>query len=147
MRSFRLLFDQIRARAGMYVQRPTYTAISSLVLGYDLACEGGVLLGFREWLIPRVGKGNQLAWPALVLMATFPEAENPDEVVQHSAAADKQAIDALFRLIIEFDEDRSMPDGMRKIFLAYERWLRDQEWYEPGSPGWIDSPHQPDRRS
>ena len=50
MRHHRELFEAVRKYTGMYVYPETYQAVSALVLGYDLACEGGVLEGFREWL-------------------------------------------------------------------------------------------------
>jgi hypothetical protein len=124
----------------MYLQEPTYASVSALILGYDLANEGGVLIGFREWLIARLGLGNNLTWSVLVLHAAFPNATNPQETVRSSRDADKQAIETLFELVAEFDHTRSAPDGLRKIFLDYEAWLRRQSWYTPKSPHWIDCP-------
>ena len=49
------MFENVRANPGMYIPNATYEAVAAFVLGYDIACEGGVLVGFREWLIPRVG--------------------------------------------------------------------------------------------
>jgi hypothetical protein len=121
----------------MYVQQPTYGALSALVLGYDLASAGGVLCGFREWLIPRLGSGSNLAWPALVLRITFPEESNPEEALRSDAEKDKRAIDGMFRLIDEFLATRARPEGMRRVFFDYEQWLRTQAWYGPESPQWL----------
>lgn len=41
--------------------------------GYDLALEGGVLRGLREWVITRLRGASNLAWPGLVLRAACPE--------------------------------------------------------------------------
>lgn len=129
----------------MYVQDPTYAAVSALILGYDLANEGSALLGFREWLITRLGTGNNLAWPALVLHAAFADAVNPQEAVRAIPGAEKLAIDTLFGLVAEFDCLRSGPDGLRRIFLDYETWLRRQSWYTPNSPHWVECPAFPNR--
>ena len=122
----------------MFFQEPSYAAAAAFVLGYDFACEGGVLHGFREWLIVRLGFGNNLAWSALVLEVAFPGPGNPLESVHSSSANEKHAIEVLFQLLREFDEKRGTRDGLRRIFFEYDRWLTTQEWYTPGSPGWIE---------
>lgn len=105
--------------------------------GYDAAAEGGVLVGFHEWLVPRVGEGANLGWPALVLHLAFPRSKNVHEELRQGGNQ-TFAIDFLFRTIAEFDDDRSKPEGLRRIYLEYERWLRTQEWYTPDSPGWLE---------
>jgi len=123
----------------MYIQDANYQAVAAFLLGYDTASEGGVLLGFREWLIPRVGGRNNLVWPVLVLYLAFPNAEDPRVEVVSSAATEKHAIDVLFRLVMEFDDLRRKPNGLRKVYLDYERWLRTQDWYDPDWPDWLDA--------
>jgi len=138
MHKFRTIFENVRARTGMYIQDATYRAAAAFVLGYDIASEGGVLVGFREWLIPQVSGGNNLAWSALVLHVAFPEALDPDAIVASSPETERHAIDVLFRLIGEFDDVRKERDGLRKVYLDYERWLRAQDWYDSESPQWIE---------
>lgn len=121
----------------MYLMEPKYRAAAAFVLGYDLALAGGVLVGFREWLVPRVGSGNNLSWPALVLRATFPEVPDPIAHVSSSAETERYAIDCLFQLIAEFDDVRQAPEGLRRVYWEYERWLKTQTWYVPGSPSWV----------
>jgi hypothetical protein len=131
----------------MYLPDPTYAAVSALIHGYDLAKEGGVLCGFREWLITRLGTGDNLAWPVLVLHTAFPNASDPREIVRSSPAMEGRAIETLFELLAEFDRARSGPDGMRRVFLDYEAWLRQQSWYKPNSPHWIEFPRSTNRAS
>jgi hypothetical protein len=108
----------------MFLVDETYAAASSFVLGYDLACEGGVCVGFREWLVMRVGAGSNLGWPGLVLDVAFPSMGDPWKALA-SAEAHRHAIDTLFSLLAEFDEKvRSRTDGLREVFTAYERWLK-----------------------
>jgi hypothetical protein len=121
------VFEQVRTRTGMYLQEETYATASALVLGYDLACEGGVLAGFREWLLVRIDAAshNNLAWPGLVPHVAFPESNNPQEAVLASAKTQRHAIDTLFSLLAEYDEKvRSRHDGLRQVFADYERWAK-----------------------
>ena len=137
MPDHRTLFEALRLRPGMYVQEPTYAVLSAFVVGYDVALDGGVLCGFREWLITRLRGPNNLAWPGLVLCAAFPKASNPEAEVRSSPASQEHAIRVMFELLGEFETLRAELDGMRKIFAKYERWLRTQSWYTPDSPHWI----------
>jgi hypothetical protein len=139
MPAFREIFERVRLRPGMYFQQPTYNTVAAFVAGFDAACTGGVLVGFREWLIPKVGDGNNLAWPGLVLRLALPDAPDPARVVSSTAETEKHAIDVLFRSIFEFDDDRSKPHGLRRIYVDYEHWLRQQDWYNEKSPQWIDT--------
>jgi hypothetical protein len=110
----------------MYLPEETYTAVAALVLGYDLACEGGVLVGFREWLVVRLNGGSNLGWESLILYAAFPSAEDIDKAVRASPKAQRHAIDTLFELLAEYDQVRTKHDGLKAIFLAYDRWLHQQ---------------------
>jgi hypothetical protein len=110
----------------MYLEEETYAAAAGFVMGYDEACEGGLLAGFREWLILRLGMGSNLAWPALVLHAAFPQAESPQAETNSGPKAQRHAIDTLFGLVAEFDDVRAKHDGLRKVYLAYEQWARQK---------------------
>ncbi len=138
MGNFRKVFQEVRARTGMYIPDPTYASVCCFILGFDTACDGGVLVGFREWLVPRVGFGSNLTWASLALYAIFPGVKDPASTLSLVPGGEKEAIDRLFQLIDELDDARSAPDGMRRIFASYEAWLRGQDWYRPGSPSWID---------
>lgn len=124
MGQHREIFERVRTRTGMYLWEETYAAASSFVMGYDLACQGGVCVGFREWLVMRVGQGSNLAWPALVLDVAFPSKGDPEKALV-GPEAHRHAIDVLFGLLAEFDEQvASKHDGLREVFAAYERWLK-----------------------
>ncbi|AGP39168.1 hypothetical protein [Sorangium cellulosum] len=126
MNAHRELFDSVRRRTGMYFPEQTYFVVAAFVLGYDMAHAGGVLAGFREWLVLRLGMGSNLTWMMLVLHAAFPEESNPHDVVIASPTAQRQAIDILFDLIDEFHEVRAERDGLRKLFVSYDCWVRQQ---------------------
>ena len=136
--SFPPIFAQIRKRPEMYLPAATYEAAVSFVLGYDTAVSGGLLLGFREWLITQLDDGNNLWWPALVLLVI----EQPAIMSvsgEKSPTADEQraALEGLFNTIETFSRERSQRGGIRRIFAAYEGWLHKQEWYDASSADWI----------
>lgn len=126
MHQYRELFEGIRTRTSMYLMEETYAAAAALVLGYDLACEGGVLVGFHEWLVVRLDGGSNLHWSALVLDAAFPSAKDPQRAVHASPKAQRHAIDTLFALLAEYDDVRTRQDGLKHIFVAFDRWLHEQ---------------------
>jgi hypothetical protein len=126
MHQYREIFEGIRTRTSMYLVEETYAAAAALVLGYDLACEGGVLVGFHEWLVVRLDGGSNLHWSALVLDAAFPSAKDVHKAVRASPKAQRHAIDTLFELLAEFDQVRAKHDGLKDIFLAFDRWLHKQ---------------------
>ncbi|MFV8755030.1 hypothetical protein ACNOYE_31150 [Nannocystaceae bacterium ST9] len=122
MPDFDQLIDHLRKRPGMYMDPTTLRVASAWLRGYDTACEGGVLHGFREWLIVRSDGGNNFAWEALV-DALVPEHE------QHTAAGAER----LFALVAEFRSEVHRRGGLRRIFVDYDEWLRAQPWYDPTS--------------
>jgi hypothetical protein len=120
------LFEHVRKRTGMFFQEQTYAVVAAFVLGYDEAYEGGLLVGFREWLVLRLKRGANLGWQALVLELAFPDVADPQNAVLRRAEAERHAIDTLFDLLMEFDEIRVKPNGLRDTFLAYDRWERSK---------------------
>ncbi len=127
MRQHRELFERVRTRPGMYFMDESYATVAAFVTGYDLACEGGVCTGFREWLVMRVGLGSNLGWEALALHAAFPTSANPQAAVLASVETQRHAIDTLFDLLAEYDEVQSKPDGLRGVFADYDRWAKNHK--------------------
>jgi hypothetical protein len=122
----------------MYLPVATYEAAASFVLGYDTAVNGGLLFAFREWLITQLRDGNNLGWPALVLELIKQRALVPaSDEKSHAIDDERAALDGLFSIIETFLEERSQVGGARRIFAAYEKWLKEQDWYGPSSPHWI----------
>ncbi len=126
MRHHRLLFEKVRKHPGMYFQDESYGVTAAFVLGYDEACEGGALAGFREWLVLRIGTGSNLSWPALVLHAAFPGVDSPQNALS-SAEAHRHAVAMLFQFIDEFDDAREKHGGVERIYVDYHNWIRRRE--------------------
>src|SRR5262245_323154 len=107
MRHHQELFERVRKRPGMYLPCwDTFPEVVGFVTGYDYACEGGTLCGFKQWLVLRLGFGSNLGWPALVLDAAFPDSKDSEAELSAGSRAQRHAIDTLFNLLAEFDEAR-----------------------------------------
>jgi hypothetical protein len=123
----------------MCVQLETFSTATAFLNGYDQALSGRMLDGFREWLILQIGQESNLTWSGLVL-----------ELLGDSDAQGdpEKLIDELFALLDRFITVRDAHDGLRRIFVQYEGWLRRQDWYTPDSSHWIafeSSPTSPPR--
>jgi hypothetical protein len=115
-------------RPSMYLRVNTYDVAVAFVDGYDFALSGGLLVGFREWLIVRVDGADNMAWTELVLLTLGdPEAQGEQS----------ELIKGLFRVLEEFMAVRDVYGGLRRIYAAYEKWLQRQDWYKPTDPDWI----------
>ena len=115
----REVFESLRDRLGMFVMQSTYCAASSFVLGYDHAFQGGLLVGFREWLVVRSDGGNNLTWPALVLQIASVEGSLSGDL---NPQLERRALDTLFSLLLEFCDVSSQRDGLERIFVEYAQW-------------------------
>jgi hypothetical protein len=108
----------------MYALDNSYATMSAFVLGCDAGSCGGMLTGFREWLIVRLGTGNNLAWTGLNLHLA------PGGFVHPlTSEADVAAVTTLFDLLDEFMEQRERHDGLLAIYGEYQSWLNTQTWY------------------
>ena len=126
------LFQSIRKSPSAFFPRPTFSQAVAYINGYDAACCGGLLNGFREWLIVRVDYGDNLPWNALVLYLTFPKTVDIGKCL-NEPDAESTAIDSLFHLLDGFYADRDRFGGWRQIYMNYDTWLRRQDWYDPNS--------------
>jgi hypothetical protein len=120
----------------MYVQPIRYDTVANFIGGYDTGLEGGLLVGFHEWLVVRIKGFNNLHWAAIVCYLTFPDEADPWNEVHKSPEFEQRAIDNLFSLIEEFLQLRK-DSGLRRIFFDYEKWLKRQKWYGPSSPDYL----------
>ena len=128
-----LVLQELRKRPGMYVSPANGTTAVAFVDGYNAAVGGGLLVGFREWLVIRLGWGGNLHWGELVgeLMK--------DEDKQDRASDEDEVVSLNFVLdtLDQFLRERAEAQGLRRIFLEYEAWLQRQDWYGPSSPEWL----------
>lgn len=96
----------------MYLRSTTFDTAAALIDGYDLATEGGLLVGFREWLVLRVGCRTNSAWWELARQCLHERLPPVSE---------KEAVRGLFELLDEFLYTRSAAreGGLEGIFVAH----------------------------
>jgi hypothetical protein len=124
----RSYFQAVRKRPIMYGVDGSFNSVAAFVLGFDAATNGGLLSGFREWLIVRIDDGNNLAWPALAgrLLAVDCSHGDPGRMC---AGCGEQGGSKLLGVLDEFLSIKEERNGMAKIFDAYLEWLKKQQWY------------------
>jgi hypothetical protein len=119
---FRTLAQAVIQRPQMYVHPVTFGAVCAYLSGFDAACEGGPLCGFREWLLVRVKGWGNLSWQGLIERIG----------TQGAQLAEDQAIRGLGELLEEFFQHRDQV-GLPQVFHEYTQWL-DREranWDNP----------------
>jgi hypothetical protein len=127
--NYRELLQSVKRRPGMYGINGAYSSAVAFVLGCDAAMSGTLLHGFREWLIVRLGDGNNLAWHALVMRVLGLQDQENAEFSTVGSEINMQPIEGLFELLDEFFEERDRPNGMIRIYNSYLTWLSGQEWF------------------
>jgi hypothetical protein len=113
--------DRVRTHTGMYIFPETYDGVSAYLSGYDHALEGALLIGFREWLVMRLGVGANLWWTELIPPLAFPESKEPWKRPS-THKENRVAIDKLFELMSEFAAELGDDEAATKIRSDYEKW-------------------------
>jgi hypothetical protein len=124
---YRELFSQVHRRSGMFGLDGSFKMATAFVTGCDAGNAWCLLNGFREWLVVKLGHGNNLAWPGVVLQICFPNEPSAWAPYSLDEQHDPAATEALFALLDEFLEVRGQHDGLRRIFEEHGRWLEQQE--------------------
>lgn len=107
----------------MFVTTTSYDTVVAFLTDYDMALLGGLLFGFREWMIVRLESGNNLCWSGLIDVAA--EAAHGSSL---AAIDDGTRRQVLFDSLAQFFAERDDRDGVRTIFRRYEAWLATQPW-------------------
>lgn len=118
MKHHQIVFENIEKRTEMYLRERTFAAVAAFVQGYDAACEGGVLGGFREWIIVNFSLSPNLTWTALIV-----ELSKKGHVPTKDVDDNEREIQLLFSLFKEFDRVRSDLDGLRRIYVAFDQYM------------------------
>jgi hypothetical protein len=129
---YRKHFAAVRNRPGQVGIEDSWEAAVAYILGYDDGNAGGLLLGFEEWLIPKLGEGNNRAWPSLVTQIALPNDASPP--FTHEQDNTRRSV--LFDLLDEFFALKG-PLARRKVFDEYSAWLHEQPW---GATFWDNFP-------
>jgi hypothetical protein len=120
---YRKLFSLVARRPLMYLIRDDFPTVVAFVEGCDQGNAGGLLAGFREWLITRLGYGNNLTWWALVLLVAEPGMDDSPHPDPQTPEADARARQTLYALLDEFLALTAEHGGRRRIHAAHQTWL------------------------
>jgi hypothetical protein len=125
------LYANAARRPGLYGLDGSYGQFCAFLTGADAVADGLPLTGFREFLVVRLGDGNNLTWAGLVLRLAFPAARTGWPDLARTPEGDRMAVRTLFRLLDEFLTTRADVDGPARIVEEYEAWLNTQSWHRP----------------
>jgi hypothetical protein len=132
---FRTRFAEISRRPGLYGLDGSFGQFTDYVEGVDAGCDGQFLTGFREWLVVRLGEGDNLAWPGLVLRLAFPDGWPGLRARLADPAQNTEACATLFRLLDEFLARRVRHGEPAGIFAEYLGWRAARPWqHNTGDP-------------
>ena len=121
--SFEELVPKVCRKTGMYLSSSTFRSVTAFLEGYDMARDGGPLVGFREWLVVRYQGADNIGWTRLSEMVL----EITDE--QLAAENQEQILLQLSGLMEEFFAYRKA-HGVAVIFDDYRLWLVKKGWYD-----------------
>lgn len=127
---YRALFAEIHQRPGLYGLDGSYAQFCVFIDGVNAGNDWRLLDGFREWLITRLGAGNNLVWRSLVLHLAFPGADAAGRDVSGDAERDRAATGTLFVLLDEFLDRSQRSNGLAEIYDEYLTWLKAQSWHK-----------------
>jgi hypothetical protein len=127
---YRTLFAEISRRPGLYGLDGSFGQFTAFVAGVDAGCDGQFLTGFREWLVVRLGEGDNLAWTGLVLRLAFPGGWPGLRDRLADPEQNPTACATLFRLLDEFLARRTNHGEPARIFEEYLTWRSTQAWHQ-----------------
>jgi len=116
--------DHVRKRPSMWLRVVNFDTMSAFLQGANMASNGGLLSGFREWLVMRLDRRTNIPWFDLVLVFAFPDAKSPKEALSQSPDQ-RREIDIPFELFSEFWHDRQ-EEGLKAIYLKHEIWSKEK---------------------
>lgn len=112
--------EHVRDRQSMYGLRGTYYPTSMFIMGFDQARAGGLLRGFHEWLAVRNGELSSQHWLGRVLAEALPDLSfRGFENLHLEPEQERQAVDRLFSLVLEFLAVRDDPRALASMYARY----------------------------
>jgi hypothetical protein len=119
------LVRQLCQRPGMWVLPPHFSSVCAYIRGYDHARDGGPLTGFREWLVVRANRGDNLIWEGLVMLLLMPHVHVDDRLTAEQDARCLKGLEDLWGEFFGFRQKH----GITKIQYDYAQWLLRKSWY------------------
>jgi hypothetical protein len=103
----------------MYLSSVRYEAICAFLNGYDTAMRGGILRGFREFLLCHCTRWNNLPWWLLVRFLATPDTDLAGSVPEDEEAQVSRALSEY----LERFSDKVRVGGLAKVYWEYSQWL------------------------
>lgn len=104
----------------MYGLDGSYGDYVTYLYGYDAGTQGSALLGFREWLLLRLGRRSSFVWSSLITELAVPGDSGSFGYRGLDEEQNRTAVRALFQFLGDFLQDRDAErDGLRIIFRDY----------------------------
>ena len=117
--------DSLTTRPEMFVGLADYDFVTTFICGYNYACDGAFLAGFKEWLAMRYGHVSNVAWYAVIRFETIGDT---DKQGASDDTNDQVLLNALRELLTEFMRHREAI-GLRNVLYDHGVWLRQFEWF------------------
>ncbi|MDX3326960.1 MULTISPECIES: hypothetical protein [Streptomyces] len=112
--------EHVRDRQSMYGLIGTYHPTATFIMGFDQARVGGLLRGFHEWLAVRNGELSSQHWMGKVLAEALPDlGVRGFENLHLDQEQERQAVDRLFSLVLEFLAVRDDPRALASMYVQY----------------------------
>jgi hypothetical protein len=122
---FTELVSRLCLRPGLWVLPPYFSTVCAFIRGYDHARDGGPLAGFREWLVVRADRGDNLTWEGLVKILILPGHDLTEPLTADREESCLKALASLFEEFFRFREEQ----GITRVHYDYARWLLRKRWY------------------
>lgn len=117
-------FEAVRRRPQLYGLDGSYGQFCAYLEGLNAGNDGHLLTGFREWLVTRLGHGDNLTWRGLVIHLARPDGPASGREAVESADRDPAVIATLFELLHEFFARRARPADLVQIYDEYLTWRK-----------------------
>ncbi|MFD8821395.1 hypothetical protein ACFV1C_03365 [Streptomyces sp. NPDC059605] len=112
--------EHVRDAQSMYGLSGTYYPTATFIMGFNQARAGGLLRGFHEWLAVRSEELSSQHWMGRVLAEAVPGFRYRGwENLRLEQKQERQAVDLLFSLVLEFLDVRDDPRALASMYAQY----------------------------
>ena len=118
---FRETLRKVQQHPGGWLVEPTLASHIAFALGLDEGTGGNLLVGFREYLVARIGTNTTWFWPGLALWLTEPIGPKGRGVGTLPADLNDRAIATWYQHLDACLAMRSTSDGLVEIYADYLR--------------------------
>ena len=126
-------FDHFMDATGMFVVQPKWDQVVTFLQGVDYGSDGFALLGFQEWIFTKMSERYSTGWPGAVVQHAIRLLQRPIYPLQNDDS--DFLVQQLFKLLREYLHDRKQDEGLKKIFVRYQRMIEGCDSFLPECDG------------